>query len=414
MSQGMDLNRNNKTGTKPGTNPSLVDFKHGVDRAGSYCVKYDARAARFGRADVIPLWVADMDFPAPQSVQQALITRAEHPVYGYTLYPPAFYSSIQHWLATRHHWSVDSKTILPLPGVVPTLTLLIQLLSQPGDGVLVQTPVYPPIHQLPANHHRRLLENTLRWTPTGYEIDWDDFEEKLKAAKLFILCSPHNPVGRVWRREELVRMAELCLEAGVLILVDEIHADLVYEPNKHIPIASLSPEIADFCITLNAPSKTFNIAGLNTAFAVINHSDLRRRVQETIVNAGLGSGNVFGITALIAAYQSGGDWLAALMSQLRENRDRVCWFFETQNLGIKAIPPEATFLIWLDCRTLMQKWGLKDDNELAAFFIQQAGLGLNPGISFGQAGKGFMRLNIGCPPTTIERALNQLRDAVSG
>lgn len=383
-----------------------------IDRTGSGCVKYDGRAARFGRADVIPLWVADMDFAAPAAVQDALKARAAHPVYGYALYPPEFYSAIQHWLATRHHWHVETQSILPLPGVVPTLSLLVQRFSQPGDGVLVQTPVYPPIHQIPASHHRQLLENTLRWTAEGYEIDWEDFTAKVQQARLFILCAPHNPVGRVWRHDELVRMAEICLEAGVLILVDEVHADLVYAPNRHIPIASLSPEIAANCVTLNAPSKTFNIAGLNTAFAVIEHHELRLRVHESVINAGLGSGNVFGITALIAAYQSGADWLAALMNQLKENRDWLCHFFETENLGIYVNSPEATFLLWLDCRELMQRLGLNDDNVLAAFFVEQAGLGLNPGISFGAAGSGFMRLNIGCPADTLTRSLDQLRTAI--
>lgn len=395
------------------TEETKPDFTHGVDRAGSDCVKFDARAARFGRDDVIPLWVADMDFAAPAAVQHALKARAEHPVYGYAIYPPDFYSAIQNWLATHHRWSVDTKSIVPLPGVVPTLSLLVHMFSQPGDGVLVQTPVYPPIQQMPVSHHRQLLENTLRWTTEGYEIDWDDFKAKVRQARLFILCSPHNPVGRVWRNDELVRMAEICIDAGVLILVDEIHADLAYEPNRHIPIASLSPEIAANCITLNAPSKTFNIAGLNTSFAVVENPDLRHRLQEGIVNAGLGSGNVFGITALIAAYQSGADWLSALMNQLKENRDRACRFFEMEDLGIDVKAPEATFLLWLDCRELMQKLGLKDDDALSSFFVEQAGLGLNPGISFGQAGSGFMRLNIGCSPDTLVRSLDQLKKAIS-
>lgn len=388
------------------------DFSHGVDRANSDCVKYDARADRFGRADVIPLWVADMDFAAPAAIQNALKARSEHPVYGYTIYPPDFYSAIQGWLATRHGWDIDTKSILPLPGVVPTLSLLVHLFSQPGDGVLVQTPVYPPIHQMPVSHHRRLLQNTLCWTPAGYEIDWDDFTAKAEQARLFIFCSPHNPVGRVWRRDELARMAEICIDAGVLILVDEIHADLVYEPNCHIPIASLSPEIAANCITLNAPSKTFNIAGLNTAFAVIESHELRWQVQESVINAGLGSGNVFGITALIAAYQFGSDWLTGLMRQLKENRDRVCRFFAAEDLGIDVTSPEATFLLWLDCRKLIQKLKLNDDAALSTFFVEQAGLGLNSGISFGQAGSGFMRLNIGCPTNTLTRSLHQLRTAI--
>ncbi len=395
------------------TPQSPVDFAQIIPREHTGCVKYDARRERFGRADVHPLWVADMDFAAPDCVQRALAERVAHPIYGYAIFPDAFFTTIQRWLSIRHGWVVARAAIVPLPGIVPALNLLVQALSQMGDGILVQTPVYPPIHQLPLNHGRMLLENALISTPQGYEIDWSDFTTKVAQARLFILCSPHNPVGRVWRRDELERMATLCLAHQVIILVDEVHADLVYAPHQHLSVASLSNEISAQCITLNAPSKTFNIAGLNTAYAIIDNPNLRATLHTAVQHTGLGSGNVFGITALIAAYQQGAPWLNQLLHQLQQNRDFVVGYFTENDLGITVVRPEATFLLWLDCRQLMQRLHLSDDAALARFFIERAGLGLNPGISFGAPGSGFMRLNTGCPPSVLHTALASLNHSIS-
>lgn len=398
------------------TNPPLnqpIDFEHLIAREHTDCVKYDARLERFGRADIIPLWVADMDFAAPDCVRQALAERVAHPIYGYSMYPDEFFTAIQQWQLSRHGWFVPREAIIPISGVVPALALLIQSFSQPGDGVLVQTPVYPPIHQMPIHHGRVLLENALIQTAEGAEIDWPDFEKKLKEARLFILCSPHNPVGRVWRRDELAQMAALCLAHQVLILVDEIHADLVFKPHAHIPLAQLSPEISAQCITLNAPSKTFNIAGLNTAYAITENPHLAQQFIKSVQQAGLGSGNVFGIRALIAAYEQGAAWLDELLPYVQRNRDEVCAYFNQHDMGIRVAQPEATFLMWLDCKPLMERLKLRDDKALSAFFIEKTGLGLNPGISFGCSGTGFMRLNIGCPLSVLKTALNQLNQAIN-
>jgi cystathionine beta-lyase len=390
-----------------------ADFEHLIDREHTDCVKYDARAARFGRADVIPLWVADMDFAAPNCVRHALAARVAHPIYGYSIYPEAFFSAIIDWQLARHGWQVSREAIVPLPGIVPALNLLIRALTQPGDGVLVQTPVYPPIHQLPLNHACVLLENALIQTPKGAVIDWPDFEEKIAQARVFVLCSPHNPVGRVWQRDELSRMADLCARHNVIILVDEVHADLVFTPHRHTPFASVMAAKNTRCITLNAPSKTFNIAGLNTAYALVEHPALRDQLTHALQAAGLTSGHCFGITALIAAYQQGALWLDQLRVVLQYNRDFVVDYINQNDFGIRVVRPEASFLLWLDCRALMAKKNLPHDDALADFFIQQAGLGLNPGLSFGAPGTGFMRLNIGCPLSVLKTALTQLNQAIN-
>ncbi len=387
-------------------------FEQVIDRHGSDCVKFDTLAERFGRTDLIPLWVADMDFAAPEAVQHALRTRAAHPIYGYTRYPPEFFAAICNWQAAQHQWHLPAHAILPVPGTVPALALIVQTFSQPGDGIVVQTPIYPPIHQLPANHGRVLRENPLRETATGYEIDWADFERQLAGAALFILCAPHNPVGRVWRPEELERIVALCKTHGVMIVADEVHADLCYAPHQHRPIAPLATAAGVSVVTLNAPSKTFNIAGLNTAYAIVEHPERRAALQRRIEQAGLGSGNPFGIAALIAAYTEGQTWLSELRRNLHDRRAEALAFFATHDLGIRVHAPEATYLLWLDCRELMTRKSLTDDAALARFFIDKAKLALNPGKSFGTPGQGFMRLNIGTHAAVLERALTQLQQTV--
>lgn len=390
----------------------MSDFERVVNRHGTDCVKFDTLAERFGRPDVIPLWVADMDFAAPDSVQRALIQRSAHPIYGYTRYPSEFFAAIVHWQASQHHWDIDANAIVPVPGTVPALALAAQTFSQPGDGIVVQTPIYPPIHQLPANHGRILRENPLRLTDAGYEIDWDDLDQQLAQSKLMVLCAPHNPVGRVWRTDELLQIIALCDKHQVMIVSDEVHADLCYAPHRHQPIAPLAAAAGVAVITLNAPSKTFNIAGLNTAYAIVENPEHRAAFQRRIEQAGLTSGNPFGMVALIAAYTEGQAWHSALMATLASRRNQVLDFFHRHDLGIRVIEPEATYLLWLDCHTLMAQKKLADDAALARFFIDEAGLALNPGKSFGAPGSGFMRLNIGTSETVLQHALQQLTRAV--
>ena len=316
-------------------------------------------------ADVLPLWVADMDFVSPEPVRQALLERVQHGVYGYGRDLPELRELIVARMAERYHWQILPEDILFIPGVIRGFNLACQTLAEPGGGVFVQTPIYPPV--LVASRHAGLkrLEAELKPTANGpYEIDWEAFEAALTPeTKLFILCNPHNPVGRVFRREELARMAEICLRRGVAICSDEIHADLIYSGQTHIPIASLDPQAAHNSITLMAPSKTFNIAGLDCSFAIIQDPELRKRYQHA--TRGLVSGvNIFGWTAAIAAYRDGQEWLTQVLAYLESNRDHLFDFVQKELPGIKMTKPEATYLAWLDCRAT----GLDDPYE---FFLQK-------------------------------------------
>ena len=370
-----------------------------VDRRGSSAVKWEGRKAKFGTEALLPLWVADMDLASPPVVQEAMLRRAEHPIYGYTIYPDAYYDAIILWMESRFGRHIEKSWIVPAFGVVSSIHFSIEALTRPGDGVIVQTPIYPPFIASVQKHRRRLLENRLLYDEQGYHIDFDDLARKAKEAKLLLFCSPHNPVGRVWSRTELERLVEICRENDLMIVSDEIHADIVYEKEHHV-MAALAPERT---ILLNAPSKTFNIAGLNTSYAIIPERALRRAYLGEQRRSGLGDGNPFGIEALIAAYRGGEAWLEALKGHLKKNIDFVQAFIAQHRLAITPVRTEATFLIWLDCRAL----GM-DERDLEAFFVEEAQLGLNSGRSFGEAGSGFMRLNIGISRELLEEAMESL------
>jgi len=373
-----------------------------IDRSNTYAVKWEERSSRFGTEDLLPLWVADMDLASPVCVQEALKQRAAHPIYGYTIYPPRYYSSITGWMQKRFSWEIEKEWIVPAYGVVPSIHFSIEAYTQPGDGVIVQTPVYPPFIASVHKHRRVFLENRLRNVEGRYYMDFDDLERKAAEAKLLLLCSPHNPVGRVWEREELERVAEICERHEVTIVADEIHADIVYA-RQHTPMPQIAPSRT---VLLGAPSKTFNIAGLNTSFAIIGEKRLRKAYLNAQRKAGLSDGNPFGIEALIAAYESGEGWLEALKAYLEKNINYVNEFIANHKLAIIPSKTEATFLIWLDCRAL----GL-EDKELQRFFVEEAKLGLNAGVSFGEAGSGFMRINIATSLEVVKEAMERLLHA---
>jgi len=373
-----------------------------VDRRKTFAVKWEERGRKFGTEDLLPLWVADMDIASPPSVQDAIVKRAKHPVYGYTIYPDAYYEAILSWMQKRFAWQIEREWVVPAYGVVPSINFSIEALTDAGDGVIVQTPIYPPFISSVHKHRRKFLENRLLYADGEYRIDFEDFEAKAKEAKLFLLCSPHNPTGRVWDREELDRLIAICRRYDVKIVSDEIHADIVYEKTHHI-MASLAPERT---ILLNAPSKTFNIAGLNTSFAIISDKRLRSAYHREQRKAGLGDGNPFGIEALIAAYSFADEWLNELKNYLKNNINFVNEFIAYHKLAIIPIKTEATFLLWLDC----QRLGFSN-KALQEFFTKEAKLGLNNGSSFGEAGSGFMRLNIGTSREVLEKAMSRLLDA---
>lgn len=385
----------------------VFDFDRVIQREETDSVKFDARKAVFGTDQVIPLWVADMDFAAPQAVSLALEARARHPVYGYSLFPESLYQSLIEWFAARHGWRIERDWIMMAPGVVPSLHAAAMAFAKEGDGIIIQPPVYPPFFSSVEKTGRRVIENPLRWQDGEYRMDLEHLDAcAAQGAKMLILCSPHNPVGRVWREEELQALLEITRKHDLLVLSDDIHCDLVFAGHRQQMLASLATP-ADRIITAVAPSKTFNIPGMGLSALVIPdpaHRQAMKRVFETLH---MEQANPLSIVAFETAYRQGGAWLDALLPYLEGNRQTVMEFLRQHVPQIRCAPTQGTYLLWLDCRAL----GMSD-TQLKAFFIQKAGVGLNPGISFGAAGSGFMRLNIGTRRQVLKQALEQIRDAV--
>ena len=385
------------------------DFDLIIPRSGTASFKFDARNTVFGREDVIPLWVADMDFAAPAVVQQALAERAAHPVYGYTVYPESMYAALSGWLTQRHGWAVQREWIVPCPGVVPSLHAAIMALSQPGDGVIVQPPVYAPFLAAPPTAGRSLLLNPLKLEDGRYRFDLDDFERcAADGARLLILCSPHNPVGRVWQPQELQALLEICQRFGITVVSDEIHADLTYPGTQHLPLAKLAQDKVNV-ITAVAPSKTFNIPGLGLSALIVPDERDRAAIGKAFDTLHVSAANPFSIAAFEAAYREGAAWLDDLLAYLAATRDFVRDFIQLHLPQIRLIEPEGTYLLWLDCRAM----GL-NDKQLKQFFVQEAGIGLSPGAMFGAQGSGFMRMNIAAPRSIIAQALENIARSERG
>ena len=379
-----------------------------INRYNTDCLKFDALEEVFGTKDVIPLWVADMDIPAPADVRKALKKRIKHPVYGYPIHNECFFKTIISWIKTNFDWEIDKDWITCSPGIVPAINIAVMTLTEKGDEVIIQTPVYPPFFDAVKNHERTLVENPLKYDNGRYTMDLDDLKKKVTSkTKMLILCNPHNPSGRVFTEEELTALGKICLENDILIVSDEIHADIVYQPYRHIPIASLSEELSNITITCMAPSKTFNIAGFATSEIIIKNEELRERYRYIPRSLHICSGNIIGDAALIAAYKKGRPWLKRTLAFLEENIDFVVSYIKKNIPSIKIEKPESTFLLWLDCSA----WGMSQE-ELVDFFVNEAHLGLNDGAMFGDDGKGFMRMNIGTCRRTLKKALIQLKEAV--
>lgn len=381
-------------------------FDRQILRENTRSVKWDLVKTLYGSNDVLPMWVADMDFLVPEEIKKALIKRAAHGVFGYTFTDPALNKLVTNWLEERFQWKVSAASIMYSPGVIPTLNMAIQAFTKMEDKILIQTPVYPPFHDSITNNNRQVVENPLILKGAKYEIDFEDMENKLKdGVKAFVLCNPHNPVGRVWTLEELTKMAELCKKYDVLIISDEIHADIVYAGHRHVPIASIDPELKNRTITCLSPTKTFNLAGLQVSYAVVENEEMRSQLEKTFHKNGLHMINTMGITALEVAYQHGHKWVDELVQYLETNVELVEYSFA--NTNVRVIKPEGTYLIWLDFRAL----GLEHE-ELKDWLVKSAKVALNDGITYGKAGEGFMRLNIAAPNSVVTQAVHRIKQAL--
>jgi cysteine-S-conjugate beta-lyase len=384
------------------------NFNEVVNRQNTNCTKWDSIDKEFGCTEVLPLWIADMDLVCAPAIVNALSSRALHPIYGYGYIPEAFFESAISWAAKRFNSTLKREWLTTVPGVVPALNLAIDAFTKVGDEVIIQPPVYYPFFSVIKNNGRNLVENPLIEQDGYYYMDLDDLEKKITSkTKMLILCSPANPVGRVWSKEELNALVEICKKHKIIVIADEIHADLVYKKGTHIPFYSLSEDAANMSITFMSPSKTFNIAGLFSSLAVIPNNDLLTEFTHSILRSSLENLNIFGIEAVMAAYNEGEEWLDELLIHLKGNAEYIHDYLNKNIPEVKMKLTEATYLGWLDFREL----GLTGD-ELINFLVQEAKLGLNDGRTFGMSGEGFMRLNYACPRKTVEEAMARLDQAV--
>jgi cysteine-S-conjugate beta-lyase len=387
----------------------MWDFDENIEREGTNCIKFDQREKVFGVKDVIPMWVADMDFKTPDFIVNALERRLGHNIFGYSFRPPEYYSSIIDWYKTRHNWTIEKDWICFSPGVVPALNFCTLAFTEPGDSILVQPPVYFPFFPAAESHGRKLIFNRLSETAGKWTMDPDSLVESIEdKTRMIIISNPHNPVGRAWTAEELERLGEICIRRNILILSDEIHCDLVLPGFSHTHFAGLSDEIANNTITCIAPSKTFNLAGLSTSSVIIPNASLRRSFSRIVDNLHVGNGNIFGVIASVAAYSHGHQWLDALLEYIDRNVEFVTDYCSKSIPEIIPVQPEATYMIWLDCRNLRMT-----GKELADFFIKKAGIGMNEGSAFGPGGEGFMRMNLATSHQTVIKAMEQIEKAVS-
>ena len=378
-----------------------------TERHGTGCRKWDAVTEVFGAADVLPFWIADMDFISPPAVREALIAKAAHGIYGYNTVDPSYIAALQAWLQTRHGWTVEAQHILTAPGVVPSISLAIQAFSSPGDEIIIQPPVYPPFFSCITRNGRVVVENPLMCDKGYYRFDLDDLRQKITPrTRMLILCSPHNPVGRVWTAEELTALADICLEHNLIILADEIHHDLVFSGHRHIPLANLSAAISLSTVTLVAPSKTFNIAGLHSSFIIAADSAKYKTLMSALNALGIGGPHLFAAAAVEAAYAKGAGWLDDLLPYLAENAAVMADYLGKHLPGVRMVKPEGTYLAWLDFREIFAS-----HDELRHFLAKKARVGLNDGLTFGSQGSGFARFNFACPRDLLLAGLERMRTA---
>lgn len=386
------------------------DFDEQIERRGSDCLKYDFAVERGMPEDILPLWVADMDFRTAPCITERIQKDAAFGIFGYTDSKDDYFQTLSKWYETYFNWKVEKDWLVKTPGIVFAIATAVSAFTKEGDSVLIQQPVYYPFSSVIRNNNRKLVNNELVLKEGRYEMDLEDFEKKIvqEKVKLFILCSPHNPVGRVWTEKELQRIGEICLKYDVKIVSDEIHSDFVYPGIVHHVLMTVDERFQDICIVCTAPSKTFNLAGLQVSNVWIPNPELRRIFEQKISAVGYSEVNMLGLHACQAAYEGGREWLEQLKEYLKGNLDFVRNYLKENIPQIKLIEPEGTYLVWLDCREL----GLSE-KELEQFIAQKAKLWLDDGIIFGKAGEGFERVNIACPRATLKEALERLKKAAA-
>jgi cystathionine beta-lyase len=385
------------------------NFDEPARREGTNCIKYDLRKETFGLGDIIPMWVADMDFNTPDFIINALARRLDHQILGYSYRPAEYYSSIIGWSEKRHNWKIEKEWICFSPGIVPALNFCTLAYSHPGDSIIVQPPVYFPFFSAVESHGRKLIYNNLKESSGSWEMDFDHLRNSIdEKTRMIFLSNPQNPIGRVWYPDELSELVDICIENNILIVSDEIHSDLILPGFRHTPVASLSDKAASITITCLAPSKTFNLAGLSTSSLIISDPLLRKSFNSVVEKLHVGNGNIFGTLASVAAYTHGDEWLNELLIYLDTNVNYVMDFCRERIPEILPLRTEATYMIWLNCKSL----GMTG-KELQNFFVTKAGVGMNEGSTFGPGGEGYMRMNLACPKNTVIRAMEQIEKAIT-
>lgn len=389
----------------------MYDFDKIVDRTGSGDLKHEVLAERYGRADLLPLWVADMDFETPEFITDALRRRLEHSLFGYTVEPKDYWPTVQKWIKDHHGWDVKREWLSYIPGIVKGIGMVINVFTKPDEKVIIQPPVYHPFRLTPEGNGREVVYNPLKENSDGsYSMDFDNLEEVADdKCKVLILSNPHNPAGIVWDKDTLARLAEFCYDHNILVISDEIHCDMALWGNTHVPFATASDKAAQCSITFGAPSKTFNIAGIVSSYSIIPNDEIRNRFYTWLAANELNEAPMFSPIATIAAFRNGEQWRKAMLHYVEQNILFMEEYCKTHLPKIKPLCPEASFLVWLDCRAL----GLNHE-QLIDLFVNKAHLALNDGEMFGKGGAGFMRVNVGTPRAILTKALEQLTEAVAG
>lgn len=389
----------------------MYDFDKIVDRTGSGDLKHEVLAERYGRADLLPLWVADMDFETPEFITDALRRRLEHSLFGYTVEPKDYWPTVQKWIKDHHGWDVKREWLSYIPGIVKGIGMVINVFTKPDEKVIIQPPVYHPFRLTPEGNGREVVYNPLKENSDGsYSMDFDNLEEVADdKCKVLILSNPHNPAGIVWDKDTLARLAEFCYDHNILVISDEIHCDMALWGNTHVPFATASDKAAQCSITFGAPSKTFNIAGIVSSYSIIPNDEIRNRFYTWLAANELNEAPMFSPIATIAAFKNGEQWRKAMLHYVEQNIIFMEEYCKTHLPKIKPLRPEASFLVWLDCRAL----GLNHE-QLIDLFVDKAHLALNDGEMFGKGGAGFMRVNVGTPRAILTKALEQLTEAIAG